>query len=345
METAAATAPNQSGQMPTPDRILGTVTAFIQTRALRTAIELDLFTAIADGATTAEQLARKCNTSQRGIRILADYLTVFGFLVKTDGVYSLAPDSAAFLVKYSPAYLGSVVFFLVSDHVVGEFANLTQVVREGTCSDHGAGLEPEHPMWVDFAKSMAPMMMMPANLLAGHVLAGSQTPMKVLDIAAGHGMFGITIAQRNPNAHIVGVDWKNVLEYAKENAVKFGVSDRYETLPGSAFDVEFGSGYDLILLPNFLHHFEPPRNVQLLKKVRQALAPGGRVATLEFVPNDDRVSPHFPAAFSMMMLGGTPSGDAYTFAELERMFADAGFGMTSRVDLTPTASTLLISTV
>jgi 2-polyprenyl-3-methyl-5-hydroxy-6-metoxy-1,4-benzoquinol methylase len=112
---------------------------------------------------------------------------------------------------------------------------------------------------------------------------------------------------------------------ALKNAEKAGVQERYDMLPGSAFEVEFGGPYDAVLLTNFLHHFDQPTCVTLLKKVRAALRPGGRAATLEFVPNDDRVSPPIPAAFSMTMLTTTASGDAYTLKELTAMYSDAGF--------------------
>ena len=131
-----------------------------------------------------------------------------------------------------------------------------------------------------------------------------------------------------------------MLEVAKENAQKAGVADRYNTIEGSAFDVEFGSGYDLVLLTNFLHHFDPPTCETLLRKVHAALADGGRAVTLEFVPNEDRVTPPDAAGFSMMMLTGTPSGDAYTFAELERMVANAGFSRSTLHPLPPTINRL-----
>ena len=127
-----------------------------------------------------------------------------------------------------------------------------------------------------------------------------------------------------------------MLEVAKENAQKAGVADGISTIEGSAFDVDFGSGYDLVLLTNFLHHFDPPTCETLLRKVRAALADGGRAVTLEFVPNEDRVTPPESAGFSMVMLAGTPSGDAYTFAELERMFANAGFSRSTIHPLPPT---------
>ena len=120
-----------------------------------------------------------------------------------------------------------------------------------------------------------------------------------------------------------------------KHARQAGVGDRYHAIPGSAFDVDLGSGYDLVLLPNFLHHFDRATNVKLLKRVRAALKPGGRVATVEFVPNDDRITPPMAAGFSMMMLGSTEGGDAYTFKELDAMFRDAGFGESTAQELGP----------
>jgi len=167
--------------------------------------------------------------------------------------------------------------------------------------------------------------------------------LKILDIAAGHGLFGIAFAKNNPQVEVTALDWKAVLEVAKENAQKAGVADRYKTIEGSAFDVEFGSGYDLVLLTNFLHHFDAPTCETLLRKVRAALAEGGRAVTLEFVPNEDRVTPPDAAGFSMMMLISTPSGDAYTFAELERMAANAGFSRSTLHPLPPTIEQVVIS--
>jgi hypothetical protein len=112
---------------------------------------------------------------------------------------------------------------------------------------------------------------------------------------------------------------------ALENARKAGVQDRYNMLPGSAFDVDFGGPYDAALLTNFLHHFDKPTCVNLLKKVHASLRPGGKAATLEFVPNEDRVSPPMPATFSLTMLTSTAAGDAYTLSELIAMYSEAGF--------------------
>ena len=337
MSTSAA-------QQPSPQLFFQTINAHQRTEALKAGIELGVFTAIGEGNTTAAEIAKRCETSERGMRILCDFLTIHGMLTKQDGHYGLTLDSATFLDKRSPAYLGGAIEFLCSPMLTEGSKHLTDAVRRGgTAMENEGTIGPDNPIWVKFARGMAPMMAMPAQLIAKLVDPNADRKLKILDIAAGHGMFGLAFATHNPQAEITAVDWKAVLEVAKENAQKAGVADRYQTIEGSAFDVDFGSGYDLVLLTNFLHHFDPPTNETLLRKVHDALGEGGRAVTLEFVPNDDRVTPPDAAGFSMMMLSGTPSGDAYTFAELERMFSNAGFSRSTFHPLPPTIQSVIIS--
>jgi len=251
---------------------------------------------------------------------------VVGFLNKQGNGYHHTPTSAMFLDPRSPACIASISRFLGNPALDAPFLHLAEVVRRGRTVLPGEGtVEPENPVWVEFAHSMAPMMAPMAAPLGSIVLEGRTGPMLVLDVAAGHGLFGIEVAKQNPEARIVGLDWAPVLEVAQANARKAGVEDRYVKLPGSAFEVEYGGPYDVVLLTNFLHHFDPPTCVGLLKKVHAALKPGGRAAALEFVPNEDRVSPPMTASFSLTMLATTASGDAYTFRELETMYHDAGY--------------------
>jgi 2-polyprenyl-3-methyl-5-hydroxy-6-metoxy-1,4-benzoquinol methylase len=327
---------------PNPAIVWDTIHAFQRTACLRGAVELDLFTKIGEGNQTVGALARACNASERGIRILCDFLTVNGLLTKNDGAYALTVDSATFLDRRSPACFGGALKFLCSPEVLSGFENMAEVVRKGTTQMPGSGtVDPDDPVWVDFARSMPPMVAGGAPFIAQH--AAIEGPQRVLDIAAGHGMFGIAIAQRNPQAVISPVDWTKVLEVARENAQKAGVADRYQPITGDAFQVDFGTGYDTVLLTNFLHHFDPPTNEGLLRKVRASLKPGGKVFTLEFVPNPDRVTPPVPAAFAIVMLAGTPSGNAYTFDELSAMFQNAGFASTERIDMPKSPETLLVS--
>ena len=327
--SAAASSPQQ----PTPERFFGAINAYEQTEAIKTAVELEVFTAIAEGNTTAAAIAKRCEASERGVRVLCDFLTIHGFLTKDGTQYGLTQDSAVFLNRKSPAYVGGAIEFLLTPRVREAHALLTEAVRRGGTALGEGNMLPENPDWVKFARAMMPMMVMPAQIMTAELLKGGAAH-KVLDIAAGHGIYGITVAKQNPGAEIYACDWKNVLAVAEENARTMGVGDRHHLLPGSAFEVDFGGGYDLALVANFLHHFDPPTCTTFMKKVHASLAPGGRAAIDEFVPNLDRVSPPMAAAFSMVMLATTPAGDAYTFVELESIAKDAGF---SRVELAPAA--------
>ena len=335
---------SSAAQQPSPQLFFQTINAYQRTEALKAAIELDLFTAIGEGSTTTSELAKRCGASERGVRILSDFLTIIGFLNKEGDRYHLTQDSAVFLDKRSPAYMGGIVEFISTPKLTENFKNFAEAVRKGGTTDtEGGTVAPDNPIWVQFARAMAPMMAMPAQMLAKLVDPAPASELKILDIAAGHGLYGIAFATNNKEAEITALDWPKVLEVAKENAAKAGVADRYATIEGSAFDVDYGTGYDLVLLTNFLHHFDPPTCETLLRKVHKALKEGGRAVTLEFVPNEDRVTPPDAAAFSVMMLGSTPSGDAYTFSELERMFAHAGFSRSEIHPLPPSIQQAVIS--
>ena len=329
---------------PNPERIFNTLSAYQQSAALKAGIELDIFTAIGEGANTAALLAAKTRAAERGVRIICDYLTILGFLTKEGGRYALTPDSAVFLDRRSPACIASMADFMCSEGIQQNFGALTEAVRKGgTASDRGDNTKPQDEMWVTFARTMAPLAIPSAEFIAQMTGATQGKECKVLDIAAGHGMYGITVARRNPKAKIVALDWPSVLEVARENAKKFGVADRYSTRPGSAFDADFGIGYDFVLLTNIFHHFDKPTCVKLMRRVHTALKPGGRAITAEFVPNEDRVSPPAAAGFSLAMLAGTDAGDAYTLSEYEKMFGNAGFAKTTLQQIPDTPQQVLVS--
>jgi SAM-dependent methyltransferase len=334
----------QPQPQPSPQLFFQTVNAYQRTEALKAAIELEAFTAIGEGKATAAELSARCGTSERGMRILCDFLCIMGFLTKDGDRYQLTHDSAIFLDKQSPAYLGGSIEFMLAPMLREGFKDFTETVRKGgtIIPDEGT-IAPEHPIWVKFAKAMAPMMAMPAEGVAKLVDPEGKTKLRILDIAAGHGLYGIAFAKNNPQAEVVGLDWANVLQVAKENAKKAGVADRYSTIEGSAFNVEVGTGYDLVLLTNFLHHFDPSTCEALLRKVYDALNANGKALTVEFVPNEDRISPADAAAFSVMMLGGTPAGDAYTFSELERMASAAGFKRSEIFSVPASIENLVVS--
>ncbi len=271
---------------PSPERFFQIANSYQLAAALRAAVELELFTAVAEGNRDPRALAARCGASERGARILADFLVVAGLLTKDGGgSYGLTQDSAVFLDRRSPAYMGGTLEFLHAPTLLAGFEDLTGAVRKGgTMIPSGGTVATENPLWVKFARAMAPMAAMPAEAIAALVLGETHGPLKVLDIAAGHGLYGIAFARQNPEAEVVALDWPDVLEVARENARAAGVAERHTGIEGDAFGADFGTGYDVVLLTNFLHHFDPPTCVELLRKVRAALKDDGAAVTLEFVP-------------------------------------------------------------
>ena len=329
---------------PSPALFFQTVNGHMRTAALKAAIELEVFTAIAEGCRTSQAMAHRCGAAERGLRMLSDFLTVAGFLTKETDGYRLTRDSEIFLVKSSPAYVGPALDFMLSSPLVEGFQRLTGAVRTGgTALDQQGTLAPEHPEWVTFARSMVPLMKGPAEWMAQWVAREVPATRQVLDVAAGHGVFGVEIGKALPQAHITAQDWPNVLTVARENAQAAGMLDRFHELPGSAFDVELSGEYDLVLLTNFLHHFDEATCVRFLRKVHGALKPGGYVLTLEFLPNEDRISPPPMAEFCLIMLATTPAGDAYVFSEYDRMFRTAGFGESTMQDVPASNERVMIT--
>jgi SAM-dependent methyltransferase len=329
---------------PSPIPFFDAVSAYQKTEAMRAALALDVFSAVAAHQGAVPEIAKHCGASERGLRILCDFLVINGFLTKTDGRYALVADTAQFLVKSSPAYVGESLEFLLSPDLLEGFGDLAGCVRRGgtTVSARGT-METQHPVWVKFARVMGPVIGRSAPFIAELVDAKAGRPLEVLDIAAGHGLFGIAFGQRNPRTRVTAQDWTPVLEVAREHARQAGVSDRYSLLPGDAFEVDFGAGYDVVLLTNFLHHFDVPTCERLLGRVARSLKPSGMAVTLEFVPNEDRVTPPAAATFALMMLATTAAGDAYTFSEYQSMFRSAGFSRSTLHAIPESPQNVIIS--
>ncbi len=331
--------PHAQGQTadapPSPEHFIQTLMSFQKTAALKAAVEIGVFGAIAAGNSSAGDIARATQTDARGAAILADYLVVLGFLTKSDDSYRLTPSSALFLDPASPANFGGVVEFFASPEIMDlVLSDPAAYVRNGG-SVGLANVAPDNPVWVKFAEAMLPLSIPAAEEVAARVAALPDPPRKVLDISAGHGFFGIKVATALPEARVAGLDWKIVLDVAVRNAARAGVGDRYTAIPGSAFDADWGSGYDLVMIPGFLHHFDESGGARLLDRARASLSPGGRVLATEFVVDEDRLSPPWPAAFSFLMLATTQTGHAYSTEQLCSMARKAGFSAARVEPITP----------
>ena len=136
---------------------------------------------------------------------------------------------------------------------------------------------------------------------------------------------------------VIDVGNENKIIYLNDQmdglGLAFRVADRISTRPGSAFETEYGDGYDYVLVTNILHHFDEPGCEKLMRRVQAALKPGGKAITLEFVPN----------AFSLVMLANTDAGQAYTLSEYQKMFANSGFKSTTLHQVPDMPNQILVS--
>ncbi len=318
-----------------------TCLSYQKTAALQAAIKLDIFTKIGHQSLTAEQIASRTGASLRGVRILCDFLCVIGLLKKNTNLYNLSVDAKRFLDRTSPYYLADIIDFYAAPEIVSLIMqDSTSYVIAGGTSEL-TNISPDNPIWVKFAQSMVPFSSIAAQRIASYIVKRKMEPRKILDVAAGHGLFGIQVANIINHASVMAIDWANVLEIAESNAELAGLSDRYKTMAGNIFEIDWGKDYDLILLPNILHHFNQDECTILLGKARNSLSTDGSVFVIDLMPNQDRISPPEQAAFAFFMLATTPQGDAYPCSSYESMAKDAGLIVTDSMQLLPTPETLL----
>src|SRR5712691_8388813 len=328
---------NNSNSQVLPTKIFDVLQSFQRTAALKAAIELDVFTAIGDRGLSADEIATDCRTSIRGMRVLCDYLCLTGLLQKRSDRYWLADESALYLDRHSNQFIANDAIEVYGGGTLAEgFEHLAKAVRiGGTALPQAGTLAPEHPYWAQFARALAPIGAANAKLLATLLAYSSSRPIRVLDIACGHGHYGIAIAKQNPLAEIFAQDWPPVLEAAVANARVAGIAGRYQTIPGDVFTADLGERYDVALITNFLPDLGPADCEQLLARIRSTLTNHGRAVALQCIPEDDRLSPPNGPSLALSLLVQTPQGDVYTYRELADVFKRAGFVRTEVRELGP----------
>jgi C-methyltransferase len=317
-------------QTMTPDdaeKAIGIMQGFMGSAALKAGLDLEIFTHIAHGATTADQLAAAKKTTVRAMRILCDALVAYDLLNKSDGRYGLPPASALLFVKGSPAYMGGMSKIMGNPLMWEAASKLTDVVKAGHPLLESVAEVPDNPFWHEFSQASRKMAAMNGPMVAEAAaeFLGPGQPKRILDIACGSGMYGFSALKRFPEARLVSVDWPGVLKLAEPTAAQMGLKDRIEFRPGDIFTVDLGADYDLVLAVNIYHHFSIDQCIDLTRRLYAAGAPGGALMIVDFVPDEGRAHDRFALIFALTMLMGTQEGDTYTFNEYRRMLEAAGY--------------------
>jgi cyclopropane fatty-acyl-phospholipid synthase-like methyltransferase len=310
-------------------RLFQMMQAYKTTSLLATGLELGLFDCLAGGRQAdADTIATLLDLDPRATRLLLNALAAID-LVHSDGrSYTLAEPVGPLLVRDSPGYIGDMIKVLASPWEWEALRKLPDAVRHGgtVLAEHAE--TPEYPYWEDFALYASAIAQPTANKVA-EALAGwapGRDPLRVLDLACGHGLYGFTLARHQPQAEIWSLDWPNVLPIARKHAEQMGVGDRMNALVGDMFEIPLGGPYDVTLITNVMHHFSEQRGLELLRRASAATAPGGKVVLVGFTVDDGppALDPG-PHLFSILMLVWTFQGEVHSVSTYERMLATAGF--------------------
>lgn len=332
----------QTQKSPTPERIMQFAWGYTGTLIIETALYFGVFDQLDRGPKTARELAEGTATSVRGMTSILNALVGLEFLTRSGERYELTPDSATFLVSTKPGFYG-MLFRHTVDQLLPKWMQLRQVVRTGKPAMAVNSKQEGAAFFAEFVESLFPLSYPAAKALGEHLqLAKSKTPMTVLDLAAGSGVWGIALAQQSPQVRIRAVDWPEVLKVTERVAKRHGVGDRLTLAPGDLLEADFGSGSQIATLGHILHSEGVERSKKLLRRTFQALAPGGTIAIMEFLPNDDRKGPAQALIFSVNMLVNTEQGDTYTFAEISQWLREAGFENPRLIEV-PAPSPLILA--
>ncbi len=322
-----AQAPATSTAAPvTPERLFQYGWGFAVTQALATAIDIDLFSQVAAGNRTVDALAKATKCSTRGVRMLADALAGLGLLTKDAKGYGLAPDAAQFLVRSSPAYMGDFVA-LHAGEIADGWKSLTQCVRTGTSRVSFDKPAEGIPFWQRLVDSLFPVGYAAAKMVGEELgRRHPKGPIRLLDIAAGSGVWGIGAAHGNPRIQLTEHDLAETLVRTKAWVERTKVADRTTYLTGDLRTVDFGAGkFEAAVLGHICHSEGAAHSKALIAKTAKALVKGGTIVIVEFVPDDGRASPPNALLFSLNMLLHTSEGDTFTFGEYKSWLEAAGF--------------------
>ncbi|HEY9205268.1 MAG TPA: class I SAM-dependent methyltransferase [Candidatus Methanoperedens sp.] len=327
----------------TPEKISEILSAHMSTGALVTGVDLEVYTHIKNGHSTAAEIAKAAQASPRGMEILLNGLVALNFLTKSNDTYHLTPVAEKFLVKDSPTYLGDWV--QTADMNRKDFMHLTEVVRTGKPY---LRTEQEQEEGEEYFKKLDPGIFQatyPWAKAAAEALGVGKTwkNLEVFDVGAGSGAWSIAFAELDAGTEVTALDLPGILEITRKFVDRFGLNERFSYLPGDMRKIDFGrEKYDLVILGQICHMLGVETNRSLFSRIHRSLKRGGRLLISSFIPDDERSSAVFPLLFAAMELIVTTEGNTYTMKEYREWLQGAGFRSIATIDA-PGPSPLIIA--
>ena len=328
----------------TPERLMQFGFAYAPPLIIGAAVANKVFDTLASGAKSVDEVSKETGASVRGMRAIMNALIGLGLLAKDrQGKYSLTPESEAFLLSNKPGTLAGF-FKMNATRLIPLWLKLGEVVRTGKPAEARNQEEPGTEFFTELVENIIPMSYASAQALADHLrLADAKKEVRVLDLAAGSGIWGISLAQKSPHVRVTAVDWAGMIPTTKRITQKFGVADRFEFVEGDLATADFESDYNVATLGHILHSEGKERSRALLKKTFGALKSGGTIAIGEWLVNDERTEPLPSLMFAVNMLVNTEHGDTFSFNEIKTWLEEAGFKNVRTLDA-PGPSPLVLAT-
>src|ERR1700722_956399 len=327
----------------TPERIMQFAWGYVPPLLLEAAIQHRIFDVLDSGPKTLAEVHKETGASERGLSSVMNALLGLDFLAKDkQGRFSLTPESAAFLVSTKPGFMGGMIRH-GSEQLIPKWLHLNKIVMTGK-PEAAVNLEgPGGDFFQQFVNDIFTLSYAPAQVLGRHLQTLGAGPMRVLDLAAGSGVWSIAIAQGSKDVSVTAVDWPEVIPVTRKTVAGFGLADRFSFVAGDLLEVDFGSGHTVATLGHILHSEGIDRSRALIARTFHALASGGTIAIAEFLVNADRTGPLNALFFAVNMLVNTDNGDTYSFEEIRNWLEDAGF-VNARTLEAPGPSPLILAT-
>jgi SAM-dependent methyltransferase len=290
--------------MVTPENVMKYAWGYAPPLIIEAAVRNGVFDTLDSGPKTVAETSSATGASVRGLTAIMNALIPLELLKRDNsGRYALTPESATWLVSSKPGYLGGFIRH-TSSHLIPRWRNLAETVRTGSPASRVNNVGDGAAFFAEFVSDLFPINYGAASAAAGALgVSPDSKPIRVLDLAAGSGVWSIAIAQRSPRVRVTAVDWPAVIEITRQTASRFGLADRYEFVAGDLDSADFGKGYDVATLGHILHSEGVERSRKLLQKTFEALAPGGTAVIAEFLVDADRRGPLQGLIFDVNLAG------------------------------------------
>ena len=307
------------GLVPTP--IIESYVAMMMARAIMAGTSLGVFRALDERPDDAAELARRLDLDPRGADVLMIALHALGYVEQSQGRYSNSRQVERFLLpgagQSQERWVGSFTYDMWDT-----FGELERVLRSGEpIGLHERGRE--DPYWERYMRGLFDLSKLRGGFIARMI--GARRPSRMLDLAGGHGGFAMALCRRHPGLRATIVELEGAARIGRRIVEEEGMADRVEFAVGDMFESDLGTGYDIATAFSIVHHFDPDRNLALVRRARAALRPGGTIAVYELDrPRPGRRGTQL-GALDGLLFYALSGARTYSGEEIAEWLSEAGF--------------------